>query len=454
MRPRRPTRPALLVLPIVVAAVVLATFVRYGVDPGATPPSSVALPGELPPHPGDGPWNGVAWQPVADPFPAGDPVPNRVDGLATGAGLIVGWGRVATPGRNQFNDMGAVFVSSDGLRWRSVALDDGVAGPDTSEPRGVGIGPLGLLAFGGVCCTEEERAIWSSADGSAWTRLPLAGELDLRASSFMRVVGTPTGWVAVGGSGAQAAIWHSADGAAWEAVDPVAAGLGRGQVSDVARTDDGTLIAVGTIDDAAGTHDGGVWLSGDGVEWRRVAAAEPSLTGPDETELWRVVPFRDGIFVVGNHGSHEDRVRCENLLGALASLDDAAPATGLTCGWGREHHWLSGDAATWHRLPPLDPLPGQPPAPGIRPIEFRLLVAAGPGVVNLGEDSQPPEGDSGLWVSPDGSAWRPVAAVGGQGPNAGASAFAVIGASLIAVGDGGQAAAWRPVFWTGRVIQP
>jgi len=330
---RRPTRTALLVLPAVLAALVLATLARPRDGPDAAPASSAPPSGETVPEPDGGPWNAVVWQPVADPFPPGDPTPLRVDGLAAGDGLIVGWGRVAAPGRNQFNDMGAVFVSLDGQRWRSVALDDGVGGLDTSEPFAVSIGPDGLLAYGGVCCSVEERAIWSSADGSEWTRSPLAGDLDLRFSWFARIVGMPTGWVAVGSSGDRASIWHSADGATWDAVDGEAAGLGRGVVSDVALVR-GTLIAVGTIDDAAGTHDGGVWLSEDGVEWRSAADREPSLTGPDETELWRVVPFDNRILVVGNHGSHEERVRCENLLGAVANLDGApqrpaSPAGGV-----------------------------------------------------------------------------------------------------------------------------
>lgn len=81
-------------------------------------------------------WASVAWQNIPDPFPDGVPRPLRVDGLTAGDGVVVGWGRVAAPGRNQFNDMGAVFVSTDGRRWRAIALDDGVAAADTSEPNG------------------------------------------------------------------------------------------------------------------------------------------------------------------------------------------------------------------------------------------------------------------------------------------------------------------------------
>lgn len=378
-------------------------------------------------------WWTIGWQNVADPFPEADPPAIRIDGLTAGDGVVVGWGRVAAPGLNQFNDMGAVFTSTDGLRWRAIALDDGVAATDTSEPSGVAIGPLGMLAYGGVCCELEEQAVWRSIDGLQWTRVPAGPGFGRHGGTIVRVVGLQTGWVAVGGQGQQAAIWTSADGSNWQAADPAIAGLGKGNVSDVAITATG-VIAVGTIDDAAGTHDGAIWTSQKGVEWKRVAVADPTLTGPDETELWRVVPHAGGLFLVGNFGTHQERVRCEQLTGALASLEGGPPPeTALSCGWGREHHWLSADGSAWVRLPPIDPLPGQPPNPGQHPIEFRLLGAGGPGLVNLGEDSVPPDGDVRVWVSEDGNQWQ---AVDGPMPAPGPAQAAVfIGRRILVVRD-------------------
>ena len=458
MRLRRPTRTAGLAAIAAVAVLALAGLARPGTAPDTAATGSIPPTEEAPPGPDRQAWTGVEWGSLPDPFPDGDPTPIRIDGLTAGNGLVVGWGRVDAAGRNQFNEMGAVFVSADGERWRSIALDDGVGGPDTSEPYGVTIGPLGLLAYGGVCCSVEERAIWASRDGLTWTRLAIEGDLDIRSSRMARVVGLPTGWVAVGSSGDRAAIWTSDDGGTWRAVDAVAADLGRGVVSDAALLPDGRLIAVGTIDDPAATHDGAVWLSNDGVEWRRVAAADPTLTGPDETELWQILPFASGLFLVGNHGSHEDRVSCEGLLGAVASIDDAPPTTtAISCGWGREHHWLSADASSWRRLAPRDPPPGQPAAPGIRPIEFRLLASAGPGLVLLGEDSQPPDGDSALWASADGATWVPIDVIGRPRPPSPTWGFVVVGTRVVTVGEAGGAAGvgpFRPVLWVGRVVQP
>jgi hypothetical protein len=409
--------------------------------PSATPPPSSAplAPANAPAWavvPADPiAWAGVAWQNVPDPFPDGDPGPLRVDGLTAGRGLVVGWGRVATPGQNQFNDMGAVFVSADGRRWRSIALDDGVAAADTSEPNGVAIGPLGMLAFGGVCCGMEEPAVWRSVDGFRWTRVPLGPAFDRKMGFMQRVVGLETGWVAVGSEDGQPAIWTSSHGSDWQRVDPAVAGLGKGSVADLAVAPDG-LVAVGTVDDAAGTHDGAIWVSKDGVQWTRTAEADPALVGPDETELWRVIPFARGLFVVGNFGSHEDRVKCERALGVVASLEAAPPPeTAFSCGWGQEHHWLSGDGSTWERLPPLDPLPGEPPRPGRRPVEFRLLTAGGPGLVNLAEDSVPPDGDSGIWTSADGIRWQHVDPPFPAPVGTVQSGFVVIGRLIVAVGE-------------------
>jgi hypothetical protein len=374
-------------------------------------------------------WEAVAWQKVPNPFPKGDPHPLRIDGLTAGDGVLVGWGRVAAPDRNQFNDMGAVFISTDAMHWRAIALDDGVAATDTSEPHGVVVGPLGMLAFGDVCCGTEEQALWRSIDGLHWTRSPLKGGFDQQSDSVQRAIGLKAGWVAVGAQGQLAAIWTSSDGVDWKVV----AGLGKGIVSDVARTPGG-VIAVGTIDDVAGTHDGAIWASKDGIQWARVAATDPALIGRDETELSQVVPFAGGLFVVGNFGTHQERVKCEQLIG-MASVGAAPPPdTALSCGWGREHHWLSPDGSSWVRLPPLDPLPGQPPNPGRRPIEFRLLAAGGPGLVLLGEDSLPPDGDARIWVSMDGNAWQPLDAPfpGTGNPQAG---MVVVGRQIVAVGD-------------------
>ena len=426
---RRRSRTFGLAMVLVVAVVALLAW-RLNQSPAAAPASQPTE--EAGPDPAA--WTSVGWRLVANPFAQGDPKPKWIEGLTQAPGLLVAWGRVEAVGRNQFNDEGAIFVSGDGVNWRAVTLDDGVGAGDTSEPHGVATGPLGLLAWGGVCCGVEEPALWRSDDGSTWTRLKIA----VPPPGIVDVVGRPGGWVAVGVDRDQSAIWTSDDGQTWRKVDLGAEGRGKGVIWDVAVAGD-RYIAVGTIEDAGGTHDGAVWTSNDGMSWSRIAAADPTLIGPDETELSRVVPFGTRLFMIGNHGSHEERVQCEKLTGALASFDEGPPQTALSCGWGREHHWLSEDGSSWRRLAPLDPLPGEAANPAARPLEFRLLIPAGQGLIDLAEDNRPPAGDTAIWISGDGTSWRSIPA-GGQVPPAGAPAgSAMADGRLVVVGEGNEA---------------
>lgn len=393
------------------------------------PPTAGALPAQAIPPPE--PWSSIRWRRVPEPFVAGDPEPREARGLTAGNGLLLGWGRVTTAGRNQFDSMGAVFVSRDGLTWRAVVVDDRVGPEDTSEIYAVVAGPFGLLASGGVCCTVEERALWWSADGRRWTRVPLEPAAAGPDSWFSRIVGTRAGWVAGGTAGERPAIWSSPDGTSWLPVD---LGLdARGSVSDIASVGD-RLLAVGTIDDAAGTHDGAIWTSVDGTRWQRVAERDPTLVDPDETELGRLIPFAGGLFLTGNYGDRAERLECERLLGLVAAEGSDGPTTAISCGWGREHHWLSRDGTAWDRLPPRDPLPGQPAPAGERPLEFRLVAAGGPGLVNLAEDTRPPDGDSAVWVSADGRSWQPLE-VAGEPPPTVQAGMVVLGRRVIAIGE-------------------
>lgn len=389
------------------------------------PPTADPLPVQAIPSPE--PWSSIRWRRVPEPFVAGDPEPREAYGLTSGNGLLLGWGRASDRGRN----MGAVFVSRDGLVWRSVVVGDRVGPEDTSEIYAVVAGPFGFLAAGGVCCTVEERALWWSADGLRWTRAPLEPAAAGPDSWFSRIVGTRTGWVAGGAAGERPAIWSSPDGRSWLPVD---LGLeARGSVADIANVGD-RLVAVGTIDDAAGTHDGAVWTSTDGTRWQRVAERDPTLVDPDEAELGRLTPFAGGLFLTGNYGNRAERLECERLLGLVAAEGSDEPTTAISCGWGREHHWLSRDGNAWDRLPSGDPLPGQPAPAGERPLEFRLVAAGGPGLVNLAEDTRLPDGDSAVWVSADGRSWEPLD-VAGDAPPSVQAGMVVVGRRVIAIGE-------------------
>jgi hypothetical protein len=406
---------------------------------GAGPPTIQAVPAIDPQ-----PWAAVAWRGIPGAFGKNlEPGLDRVDGLIAGGPGLIGWGRVHQPRRNQFNDMAAVHLSTDGVGWAVIPVDAGVGPPDTSEIQLVATGPAGIVLFGDVCCTKEERALWRSADGRAWERLPYPAVIG-PTDELTRLMATADLYVLAGRSNGAAAIWTSRDGAAWSAVDGAAAGFGPGSIADVARTASG-FVAAGYLD-VAGTYDGAVWTSPDGEHWTRVAA--DILTGKDDTAIQKVVVWAGGWFLVGLEGPHAERVRCEQLglAGQLASIDrpvdlDDGPRLDLSCGWGSEVHWLTADGTTWQRVAPAGSQGGVVAKRG-ELIEFRLVAAGGPGLVVLGEGSD--VGAASIFVSADGVHW--VATVPDEQFPVGIvpAGFVIGGRVLAAVADG-------PSAWIGTV---
>ncbi|MDQ3691129.1 MAG: hypothetical protein M3406_14060 [Chloroflexota bacterium] len=353
------------------------------------------------------PWAAVAWQSLEDPLPADQPPIMRMDAMVNGGDLIIGWGRASTPNRNQFNDMGAVFVSRDGRSWQTALIEHGVNEMSTSELHGVAVGPRGYLAYGGVCCEPETRALWHSTDGLGWTRLEIEGDLDLTGVYLAAVVGVESGWVAIGNTinEQEGQLWTSEDGSDWKLIDGDQAGLASATLSDLAIGPDG-LVAVGTVDGQDGTYDGGIWTSADGRSWQRVGDDDQILAGEGETQLHAVVAHAGGLFITGVYGSTQDRQKCEQLGVATAHSDP--PRTALSCASGTEHHWVLREGHAWERIDPMQ-------APGEHPIEFRVVVAGGPGLIVLGESSPPASPDTALFSSSDGRQWtalRPLQPVG------------------------------------------
>jgi hypothetical protein len=367
----------------------------------ASASASPAVIGGGEPAPDPMAWTSVSWEQGTSPFSSADGGLARIDGMVNASGIVAAWGRVATPGRNQFNDMGAVALTTDGRTWQTVVIEHGVGREDTSSLSGVAVGAAGYLAWGGVCCATETHAVWTSPNGADWTRVLVEGDVG-RFSAFTRVVPADDGWLALGMSdqGGEPAVWTSVDGSTWTMIDPTETGLGPGVINDVAVGPDG-LVAVGTIDGPDGTHDGGIWTSPDGRQWHRIGESDMALAGAGETELWRVVPYAGGLFVTGYFGSTEDRRQCEDALGKAASLELMAPPTALSCGWGIEHQWVSPDGERWTRVDPEA-------QPGLRPVEFRVVAAGGPGLLNLGESSGPASPDTTLFVSEDGVSWTAI----------------------------------------------
>jgi hypothetical protein len=369
-----------------------------------SPSLSAAAPPPEPPEPAEadpGPWAHAEWEFVEEALRAEPDPLFRVSGMIDGGDQLVAWGMVPMPGRNQFNSMGAVFVSADGREWRVTPIEHGVNAASTSEIYGIARGPTGYLAIGTACCDPEARAFWHSADLERWTRQEIGGDLDATRFYVNEIAGGPAGWVAVGSDfdGTTGAVWASDDGATWDLVLEVQSGRPGLTLADVAMTPDGPIV-VGTVDGPDGTYDGAVWASSDGRAWERVGADDPDLVGEGEVLLSSVVHHAGGLYVIGTRATTEEREFCESL-GMAAPLEAGPPAPALSCAFGRELAWISVDAETWEQV-------DNEAAPGLRPTEFRLVKAGGPGLVLLGESSGPASPDTMLFTSPDGRAWTPV----------------------------------------------
>ena len=138
--------------------------------------------------------------------------------VAAGPGLVaVGW---AGPGGDQ---VAVVWTSVDGVVWSRVPHDEAVfGGDDHQEMSSVVAAAPGLVAVGREGSGGDQVAVvWTSVDGVVWSRAPdddavFAGE---RSEEMSSVIVVGPGLVAVGrdGSGGDqvAAVWTSADGIAW-----------------------------------------------------------------------------------------------------------------------------------------------------------------------------------------------------------------------------------------------
>jgi hypothetical protein len=303
-----------------------------------------------------------------------------------------------------------VWTSPDGFTWSRAPHDETIFGGDGSQQMfDVTAGGPGLVAVGRdgpAVDGEGNAAVWTSPDGLTWSRVPddeavFGGPGEQRMVSV--TVGGP-GLVAVGFDrpavdGEQnAAVWISADGLTWIRVPHDEAVFG-GDSSQMmlSVTDQGPgLVAVGSvghpdeekdrrIDELAA--DAAVWTSADGLTWFRVPHDEEVFGGPGEQRMVSVSVGGPGLVAVGF-------VR-EKLVG-FYELSDAAV-------------WTSPDGLTWSRVPHDEAVFARSGDTGDKDEVMLSVTAGGPGLVAVGFDSVDDCGwDSAVWTSPDGLTWSRV----------------------------------------------
>ena len=141
-----------------------------------------------------------------------------------------------------------VWASADGASWTCILLDR--AGFDVATPTALHRSAQGWLAVGiaadvcgwGAACIGYAMA-WTSPDGVHWSP-GITGAEPFHIGG-VAIAGSAEGFVAVG----HGTTWWSADGNAWVELDDAGTGVNAlvGQPDALVMTDDGRLLAVGTI---------------------------------------------------------------------------------------------------------------------------------------------------------------------------------------------------------------
>lgn len=314
--------------------------------------------------------------------------------------------------------------------WIRVSHDEQVFGGDDEQVmRSVTEGGPGFVAVGwdGVG-GDRDAAIWTSANGRSWTRVPHDEETfgGADAQLIASITRGGPGLVAVGldGSGGDfdAAVWVSEDGLAWERVPHDERSLGgvNFQAMQSVASSDSRLVAAGA-DTAGGTFDAAVWYSDDGRVWRRVPHDDELFGGPNEQDINAVASGGSGFVAAG-----------------LAEFDVPGDRDVAI--------WTSSDGEEWERVSHDEELFG-----GAEDQVVMAVVAGKQGLVAVGYDEAGGDRDAAAWRSDDGLTWSRTQlgqpSLGGDGNQVMVGIAAAEG-GLIAVGrDEAGGTRWA-ALWT------
>ncbi len=189
----------------------------------------------------------------------------------------------------------AMWTSVDGTSWSRQPTPS--VFEDGAEVTGLASGPGGLIAVGDR--GFDRPRIWTSPDGSTWQRLHLTADV-FRKAHFLDVAAIPGGWLIVGATGgtpptgsaivdpngSRGAAWLSADGRTWTRAKVAGHGP-QVELRSVYQGADG-LAALGTRE---GGKAGTLWTSQVGRRW----SLAPSTSGSHPT--WPIAA--DGERIIG-----------------------------------------------------------------------------------------------------------------------------------------------------------
>ncbi|CNE28417.1 Uncharacterized protein related to plant photosystem II stability/assembly factor [Mycobacterium tuberculosis] len=316
----------------------------------------------------------------------------------------------------------AVWTSADGSAWSRARFSGGISRPALQRLNSVASGGAGWLAVGDGGGAPRGPLVLTSADGTIWKPVDTDPVFEQKEGQSLATYGAaagPSGYLVVGDDGASGAIWFSPDLRVWQR----GSGVGR---NDLTAEPNGNrwvrsaaggsfgFVAVGGMLDpkAGGARRPAVWTSADGKKWQL-----QQLQLPDGLSL-------GSLGYVAAKGN------------VLVAVGDALGTSGLAL-----LGYVSTDGGkTWRdsKLPP----------PGSDSLARVTAATAGPsGFVVTGTAGS----DVVTWTSTDGASWeleRPGGdALAGAGRQE-ITGLAPFKDTLLGVGRSVSEAGEQPVLWT------
>jgi molecular chaperone DnaK len=232
----------------------------------------------------------------------GEPLVTAPEGTDEMIGVITrANGDIIAVGASE-NRKARAWVSKGGQPFRAADVPVDQQG----EMRDVAVVGSTVVAVGWTGAGQTTRAaVWTSVDGLKWNLLPPQGDFT-PTSGFKRLTAVThrdRRLFAIGRDDradrteGDSAVYSSADGTTWQPITGVTglSGSGPQDVEKLARTADGSLVAVGSV--LAGAKRGpAIWFSKDGAKWD----LSPYTPGPADgsPNLKGVATLTDGTLMV------------------------------------------------------------------------------------------------------------------------------------------------------------
>ncbi len=256
---------------------------------------------------------------------------------AGSASLLVAVGAANNGDMSAFD--AAAWTSADGgVTWQRATVDgagDAAMYDVTAGPHGyVAVGIDGHPSGGTQMIGSRGAAVWTSADGSHWSRVPT--EQDFAGAYMGRVVRAGANLVATGADvphgvgGAQPPIWHSIDGLRWTRTASANAVADSIEISATVWTGSAFLVVGGQeLGDRSFA-----WASPDGVKWTRTEL-QLATSASSRVNLGDVAIVGSTMVMVGFDQTRNGATFDQYIAGTVADV------------------WASPDGRVWQAIPSL-----------------------------------------------------------------------------------------------------